>query len=188
MSQASTRQARGGSSAALEALAAQGPHPDHADELMLFGQLVGAWEFEGVEYGAGGVSSEHTGEWHFGWVLEGRAIQDVLITPARGDRAGGQPSSVYGTSIRFFDPRIGEWRVVWADPVNGKLRVLVARQVGDEIVMEGTTSDGLPMRWIWSEVTGTSAHWRNLVSSDKGQTWRLREEMRLRRRLGDGPV
>jgi hypothetical protein len=186
MSQLRTSQEPGGSSAVLGALAAQGPHPEHAGELMLFGQLVGAWEFEGVEYGADGGSSEHTGEWHFGWVLEGRAIQDVLITPARGDWADGQPPDVYGTSIRFFDPRIGGWRVVWADPVNGKLSVLVARQVGDEIVMEGTTSDGLPMRWIWSEVTGTSAHWRNLVSSDEGETWRLREEMRLRR-LGEGP-
>jgi hypothetical protein len=169
------------SSGALEALVADGPHAQSADEQMLFGQLVGAWEFDGVEHDAEGGSRELSGEWHFDWVLEGRAIQDVLVSPARKDRVGGQPAYVYGTTIRFFDPRIEVWRVAWVDPVNGNLRVLTAKRVAEEIVMEGTTNEGLPMRWIWSELSATSAHWRSVVSSDEGATWQLREEMRLRR-------
>jgi hypothetical protein len=170
------------SAAALEALAATGPAPDHAEELMLFGQLVGAWDFDGVEYDADGGSRKHTGEWHFAWVLEGRAIQDVLVSPPRADRGKGQRSYSYGTTLRFFDPSIDAWRIVWADPVPGNLAVLTASQVRDEIVIEGTTREGLPLRWIWSEITDRSAHWRSVVSADGGTTWQLREEMRLRRR------
>jgi len=29
---------------------------------------------------------EQRGEWHFGWVLEGRAIQDVILAPPREER------------------------------------------------------------------------------------------------------
>jgi len=181
MSEVETREPARRWSAALDALAAEGPYPQYADELALFGQLVGAWEFDGVEYDADGGSHEHTGEWHFDWVLEGRAIQDVLVTPARKDRADGEPPYCYGTTLRFMDPHIGVWHVVWADPVNGILTVLTAKGEGDEIVIEGTTRDGLPMRWIWSEITNTSANWRNVVSPDGGATWQLREEMRLQR-------
>jgi len=169
-------------SAALEALGADGPHPDHADELMLFGQLVGEWEVEGVEYAPDGTSRRFSGEWHFDWVLDGRGVQDVLISPARNDRVDGEPFYVYGTSLRYFDPRLEGWRVVWADPVTGNFSVLTATRVGEEIVIEGTTDDGRPKRWIWSELTPMSARWRDEVSSDGGATWRMREEMRLRRR------
>jgi len=31
----------------LEALQAEGPFPDHASKLMLFGRLVGSWDIEG---------------------------------------------------------------------------------------------------------------------------------------------
>ena len=34
-------------SAMLEALQAEGPFPDHASKLMLFGRLVGSWDIEG---------------------------------------------------------------------------------------------------------------------------------------------
>lgn len=171
----------GQSGAALAALAADGAYAEYADELMLFGQLVGAWEVDGVDYHEDGGASNFTGEWHFDWVLEGRAVQDVLVVPGRKDRADGQASTVYGTTIRFFDPRIAAWRVAWIDPVNGNLRVLTATQVDEEIVIVGTTNDGRPLRWIWSEITSTSAQWRSVVSSDDGATWQLREEMRLRR-------
>ena len=72
------------SSDMIEALAAQGPFTEYADKLMLFGRLVGGWDIEGKYFNAEGqVTQERQGEWHFGWVLEGRAIQDVILTPPR---------------------------------------------------------------------------------------------------------
>src|SRR5919202_1411929 len=62
-------------------LAADGPSEDRADKLMLFGQFVGDWDVDFTVYGADGTRQTEKAEWHFGWVLEGRAVQDVWIVP-----------------------------------------------------------------------------------------------------------
>ena len=61
----------------IDALQASGPHPDHGSDLILFGQFVGAWDVDVTNIEPDGTKKELKGEWHFGWVLEGRAIMDV---------------------------------------------------------------------------------------------------------------
>ena len=64
----------------LEALHADGPHPDHAERLMLFGRLVGSWDIVGRFFDEHGqITRESIGEWHFGWVLEGRSPENNLF-------------------------------------------------------------------------------------------------------------
>ena len=169
-----------------EALAADGPHPEHAEALMLFGRLVGEWDFDWVAYDRDGEQSmAERGEWIFGWVLEGRAVQDVWIIPPRGRRGRpGAPEGEYGTTIRFYDPHLDVWLVTWHGPVNGARRTFVAQRSGDEIVQEGRTERGYPMRWVFSEIAEDSFSWRSVVSEDGEQTWRLREEMHVRRQPG----
>ena len=162
----------------LDALAADGPHPDHADKLMLFGQFVGSWDFDGFYTTPDGSQVEMTGEWHFGWVLAGRAIQDVLICPPRG--ADG-PNLEYGSTVRFYDPAIDAWQVTWITPPQRAVVRLVARPVGDDIVLEGPGSDGL-LRWTFSGISPDAFTWSGFHSADAGATWRQREQMRLRRR------
>lgn len=163
-------------------LGANGPAADRGDKMMLFGQLVGDWEFDYVGYKPDGSKINTKGEWHFGWVLEGRAVQDVWILYGVADRAkGGTPSNLeYGTTVRFYDPKIDAWQVVWNGPMNGNQRTFVARKIGDEIVMEGK-SDSSMLRWIFSEIKPQSFRWRDLGSEDEGKTWRLQEEMFVRR-------
>ena len=166
----------------LQGLNASHPAADRADKLTLFGQFVGDWEFDYVGYGRDGTKFKGKGEWHFGWVLEGRAVQDVWIVPRRGERDKASPvRSDYGTAIRFYDPEIDAWRVVYVSPLQGDLATFVARKVGDEIVLEGHDPEGSPMRWIFSEITEESFRWRRVVSADGGKTWRLHKEMRVRR-------
>jgi hypothetical protein len=166
----------------LDALTADGPATEHAEELMLFGQFVGEWEFDWTGYDDNGDETmSERGEWIFAWVLEGRAVQDVWIIPAR-DRRGqaGPPTGEYGTTIRFYNPLLDAWYVTWNGPIHR--RIFLARRSGDEIVQEGQTEEGHPMRWIFSEITGVSFHWRRVVSKDSEATWQLREEMDVRRR------
>lgn len=62
------------------------------------------------------------------------------------------------------------------------METFVARQVGNQIVMEGNSNkDGSPVRWIFSGITRGSFHWQAVVSADKGKTWQLQEEMFVRR-------
>jgi hypothetical protein len=57
----------------IDAPHVDGPSGPHADELMLFGRFIGSWTLEWC----GGKSARASGELHFGWVLGGRAIQDI---------------------------------------------------------------------------------------------------------------
>jgi hypothetical protein len=161
------------------ALVSGGPAPEHAAGLMLYGQFIGEWELDWIGYADEGPATSARGEWIFSWVLEGRAVQDVWILPHRDE---GAPAGEYGTTIRFYDPRSDVWYVTWSGPVNAARRTFVARNVGEEIVQEGTNERGELLKWIFSEITPGSFRWRNERSADGGASWRLVEEMRVRRR------
>ncbi len=171
------------SAAMMEALRADGPFPEYADKLMLFGRLIGSWDIEDVFFDENGnVRKRQHGEWHFGWVLEGRVVQDVIISPPRASRAPGETSLEYGTTIRAYDPAIDAWRVTFVAPVYGVSVNLIAREDGDEIWLEGPAPDGRLYRWTFSDMTDERALWQGFVSADEGRNWWKEEEIRLRRR------
>jgi len=155
---------------AFPALLAGGPAAQYREKLMLFGQFVGDWDFAGVEYHDDGSRVTDKGEIEFGWVLEGRAVQDVWIERERSD---GQVKT-YGTTIRVYDPNMDAWRVVWIDPPTGSLQTLIGHKIGEQIVLEGKDRDGIAIRWIFSDIKPDSFHWRGerLV----GGSWRVYEE------------
>jgi hypothetical protein len=168
----------------IEALAADGPFAERADKLMLFGQFVGTWDAEISVFGVDGTAPEqrHAGEWRFGWVLEGRAIQDVLTSPLPEERANGAETIEYGTTLRFYDARIDAWRITWIAPPFGRVVNLIARPDGEDILLEGRAPNGWLVRWSFSDITGESFRWQGRLSTDEGRTWALAEEMRLQRR------
>jgi len=165
--------------AMLEALGAAGPHPDHADRLMLFGRFVGAWDVEATLIADDGKRSRHRGEWLFGWVLEGRAIQDVLISPPR--RAGGATLEC-GSTVRFYDPETDSWQITWITPPQRAVRRLVARPADHGILIEGREESGRLLRWTFTEISDDSFTWSGYISDDHGATWRHNEVMRCHRR------
>ncbi|RUW60755.1 hypothetical protein EOA28_36680, partial [Mesorhizobium sp. M2A.F.Ca.ET.067.02.1.1] len=65
-----------------EALHSDDPIPDLAEKLKLYGRFIGAWTFDATRILEDGTKLTGRGEVHFGWVLEGRALQDVWILPA----------------------------------------------------------------------------------------------------------
>jgi hypothetical protein len=164
----------------LDVLLADGPDPELVDELRLFGQLVGSWDLEVVYHDEGG-RRKLSAEWHFTWALNGRAVLDVWIAPSRRDRERGEPPVEWGTSLRFYDPRIDAWRSTWVGPTKGLVLPFLARPAGDEIVLEGRHDDVTLTRWIFSAITPSSFSWRAVESDDGGTTWALRQEMWARR-------
>jgi hypothetical protein len=167
----------------IEALRADAAHPDHADRLMLFGRLVGSWDIEGRFFDAdGNVTRESTGEWHFGWVLEGRVIQDVIISPPRHGRAPGERAKAYDTAIRAYDPKTDTWRVTVVAPIYGVTVNLIARERRDEIWLEGIGPENKPVRWTFSEFSDERVRWQGYVTNDDGRSWIREEEIILHRR------
>jgi hypothetical protein len=166
----------------LDGLIAPGPSDQYRDKLMLFGQFVGVWEAEFIVHKSDGTTEIETGEWQWGWILEGRAIGDVWILPRRADRKTSSfERPDIGMTIRSYDPNIDAWRIVWVSPQNHELVTFIARPVEDEIILEGSGMDGTLMRWIFSKVTPNSYHWRRMHSHDAGKTWDLIKEMNVKR-------
>jgi hypothetical protein len=167
----------------IEALHADGPYAPQAEKLMLFGRLVGSWDIAGRFFDEhGNVTRQGTGEWHFGWVLEGRVIEDVLIAPARSDRSPGQESTAYDAAIRAYDPKIDAWRVTVVAPVYGATVSLIAREHADEIWLEGRNPENNLLRWTFSEFSDDRVRWQGFVSKDEGVSWVRDEEIILSRR------
>ena len=168
----------------VAALHASGPAPELGDGANVYGWLVGSWEMRVVDYPTDGPPREAIGEWHFAWVLEGRAVQDVFIVPVRSLRDGTTPppkGNRYGSSIRVYDAAAGAWKVIWINPVNGTEVHLVGRRVGDQIVQEGRYADGSPIHWSFVDITPDSFTWRGERSTDGGATWLLEAEFFGRR-------
>lgn len=164
------------------ALAAPGRSREIPEALDAYGWLIGSWEIDLVGYDDDGNVIHSTGEAHFAWVLEGRAVQDVFINPRRSDREPGSPkfANWFGTTIRIYDPSIQAWRVNWFNPHDGIRAELIGRRRGKEIVQEGTFPDGTRIRWTFSDITANSCRWRG-ERLDPDGTWRLQVEFRARR-------
>jgi uncharacterized protein (DUF1330 family) len=172
-------------SATMTALAAAQPNPRLASKLLLYGQFVGSWEAD-IDFHAldGSRHWSAVGEIHFDWVLQGTAIQDLFIIPKRSLRNPGQtpePWHRYGSTFRWYDPRIDAWHVTFFDPLRSVEMHQIGRQVGNDIVQIGDDAAGFTRRWRFTEITVRSFTWLGDVSWDRGATWTLELEMRARR-------
>ncbi len=164
----------GPASGFIEALHVSGPAGEHTDELMLFGRFVGSWH---LEWTGGDQSVPTTGELHFGWVLGGRAIQDIWIVPARGQPGESQPRlAFHGSTVRFYDPTIGAWRSTWIEPINGRVRRFIGRPDGEDILLLSDEDDP-QLRWRFTGIEPDSFIWRAETSHDGGTTWHFDEQM-----------
>jgi hypothetical protein len=167
----------------LDALGASGPAPDRAGKMQLYGQFIGSWDLDVAEYRADGTIPRRSGEWHFGWALEGRAVQDVWCVPKRGERHGDAlaNSNRYGTTLRVYDPRIDAWHIQWTEPVTQVYLSMIGRAHGDDIVQLGKIADGQTIRWGFYEITAGSFLWVGEVSADNEASWKRVVDFRARR-------
>ena len=155
----------------IDALHTTGPAPDRADKMKLYGWLIGRWTMDAIVHRDDGTQHQDVGEIHFGWVLEGRAIQDVWILPG----------VFYGTTLRVYDPGLDAWHILWSDPLRQFYTRQIGRAQGDDIVQEGTNEAGEAVRWSFTKITRDAFRWIRERSSDGGKTWQLQAEYSARR-------
>ncbi len=153
-----------------DALHAPGPAPDRAENLQLYAWLIGSWTMDAVVTKTDGTKHTGAGEIHFGWVLEGRAIQDVWILPGL----------FHGTTLRVYDPKLDAWHILWSDPLHQVYRRQLGRKSGADIVQQGTDDAGAPVRWSFVDITADSFRWLG-ERSPNGKDWELQAEFRARR-------
>jgi hypothetical protein len=143
----------------------------------LYAFLVGDWRMDVTAHSETGESFSAKGEIHAGWVLEGRAVQDLWIIP-RAPAATGKDAAFpvagnwYGTTLRSYDPTIDAWRIFWIDPATSIFRQQIGRREGKGIVQLGKTETGALSRWSFADMEPDAFRWLAEVSSDDGATWR----------------
>lgn len=149
----------------------------------LYDRLIGSWNARVIDYDADGSQTETAGEWHFSYTLDGRAVQDVFIVPARPERTPEIPKirNRYGTSVRSFHPTLRKWTITWINPVTGAHNILIAQKDGGDIIQNGRDADGSWMRWGFTDIKNDSARWYGERSRDEGETWQLEAEFFLTR-------
>lgn len=142
----------------------------------LYGWLIGSWDMDAVRHLAPGTTRKSRGEIHFGWILEGRAIQDVWYIPDED----GQTPPLCGTTLRVYDPGLDAWHIIWVDPIGQKHLRQIGKAFGKEIVQEGADSSGTILRWRFTEITPDSFHW--IGERREGAGWAPQVEFFARRR------
>jgi hypothetical protein len=163
----------------VTALQAMGPHPSLGDQANVFGRFVGIWDGEYTEFSKDGKATHSSGEWIFGWVMGGLAMQDLFIIHP----SAAHPDGFIGTTLRYFDPKSGTWSVTFIDPENNSVATLNGGAVGDNrIVVHSENKDGKETRWSFDDIRADSWIFRDEETRDGGKTWGLREEDYFKRR------
>jgi hypothetical protein len=112
--------------------------------------------------------------------MDGRAnVEDHLFNKPTG--------VTRGVGLRAYNPRTAQWAIWWIDgrdpfgaldpPVIGRFDSGVGTFYSDGAL------DGKPTRtrFLWSQITSTSAHWEQAYSTDAGKTWETNWIMDFRR-------
>ena len=125
------------------------------EECNYFGKLIGSWK---IEYIDNSNSRSIKGEWHFSWIMEGMAVQDVIILP----------DFEYGTTLRVYHPGTSAWDVAYC--FTGKIIRLEARKQGDQIVL--TNVEDHRKKWVFVNIEDNRFHWQDVTVKDDGQ-WQI---------------
>ncbi|WP_426670099.1 hypothetical protein ACPPVU_02410 [Mucilaginibacter sp. McL0603] len=159
-------------------LVSEKPSPDLGIHAGVYAPLIGSWKVTTIDHDVNGDKHTSTGEWHFTWALDGRAIQDVLVNPGSSQRYEGMSRVLnrYGTTIRFFNEKTGKWKLFWFNPVNSRQNELEATLLNGNIVQNGKDEAGNLLRWTFSDITPASFYWLGEASPDGGATWTTQTE------------
>jgi hypothetical protein len=101
-------------------------------------------------------------------MFDGAANVDEVDEPGFGFK---------GISLRLLDPATQEWSIYWVNSRDGKLALppVVGRfdehGIGEFFSDEEWQGRTIRVRYRWSDITPTSAHWGQAVSTDGGETW-----------------
>jgi hypothetical protein len=100
-------------------------------------------------------------------VLKGAGNFDEAMFPTQG---------FGGVTLRLYDTSRDDWSLYWASSKTGLSLPPVVGRFGDDgrgVFTGDDVYDGTPItvRYVWSEITETTARWEQSFSTDVGATW-----------------
>lgn len=139
----------------LKKLTSECKNTELPEEFNYFGKLVGSWK---IDYIDNSTSRTIKGEWHFSWVLEGMAIQDIIILPGYE----------CGTTLRVYNPGTHAWDIAYC--FTGKIIRLEAKKENGLIIL--TDIENKRRKWVFSKIEDNNFHWQDVTVKDDGE-WRI---------------
>jgi hypothetical protein len=103
-------------------------------------------------------------------VWDGRASLDefTVNSPATN-------TMIEGVALRLYNPQSQEWRIYWANAKRGILDPPVIGRFtnghGEFYGPDELDGRAILVRYVWSDITPTSAHFEQSFSADGGKTW-----------------
>lgn len=96
------------------------------------------------------------------------------------DNVFNTPEGTYrGVGLRSYDTKTGQWAIWWLDgrdpfgeldpPVKGHFE----NGVGTFYATDTLRGKPIRVRFVWSRITPTTAHWEQAYSADDGNTWEV---------------
>lgn len=147
----------------IEALTSKGKSIELPEEYNYFGKLIGSWKLDYIDHN---ISCSVKGEWHFSWVLEGMAIQDVIILPSREtENQIPHPITEYGTTLRVYNPDTHAWDIAYG--YTGKIMRLEAKKQNGMIVL--TNIDDERKKWVFVKIEENHFCWQNITIKEDGK-------------------
>lgn len=104
-------------------------------------------------------------------------VDDTVFNMPDGDYRGVAP--------RAYDPTTGLWAIWWIDgrnphgPLDPPVKGRFVNGVGTFYADDTLRGKPIKVRFTWSEITATTAHWEQAFSADGGKTWETNWTQRL---------
>ena len=133
------------------------------EEFNYLGKLIGSWE---IDYIDNSTSRVIKGEWYSSWVLEGMAIQDVIVLPG----------FEYGTTLRVYNPGTHAWDVAYC--YTGKIMRFEARKQEGKIVL--TNIEDERRKWVFNKIEDNYFHWQDITVTEDGE-WHVKFDLYAKR-------
>jgi hypothetical protein len=154
------------------------PHPSLGDQAQVFGRLLGTWNVEYMDILKDGKRLQRTGLFVVGWVMDGRAIQDLWIV----DPSPGHAEREVYTDVRYFDPKTRSWPAIFVDPEHASMSRFSGGALADgRIVLQTSDLGRKQTRWSFEDIEPNSFVFRDEALGDDGKTWKLQAEYHMRR-------
>ncbi len=125
------------------------------------------------------------------WIeIDGTTVNRSMMNGAASleENVFNRPGGVsYAIALRSYDRKTREWSIWWLDsrypsgPLDPPAKGRFADRIGTFYGQDMVDGKPVPVRFTWSDITATSARWRQGYSYDGGKTWETNWTSEFRR-------
>ncbi|HYL98394.1 MAG TPA: hypothetical protein VEZ90_05520 [Blastocatellia bacterium] len=112
--------------------------------------------------------TDYNGVGSYKKIWDGRAILNEFETD-------GPSGHIEGLGLQTYNPRSHQWSLYWVDSGDGILGVPLIGEFkegqGQFYAQDNIDGQAMYVRYIWSEIAKSSAHFEESLSDDGGKTW-----------------